>query len=134
MNRTVLEDAAKLCDKTGHVFVATVNAEAVPHVTAAEMLEVMADDSVEITEWFCPVTVSNLQVNRSISVVVWDPDSDMGYQLLGNMERLYDEAVVDGYSHEFDIDIPMPQVERRITICVEKVLDFSVAPHSDVEE
>jgi len=134
VNRAVLEDAAKLCYKTGHVFVATVNAEAVPHVTAAEVLEVMADDSVEITEWFCPVTVANLQVNRSISIVVWDPDSDMGYQLLGNMEKLYDEAVVNGYSPEFDVGIPRPQIERRITICVDRVLDFSVAPHSDVEK
>lgn len=134
MNRAVLEDAAKLCDKTGHVFVATVNAEAVPHVTAAEMLEVVGDNCVEITEWFCPVTVSNLQVNKSISIVVWDPDSDMGYQLLGNMEKLCDEAVADGYSAELDVGIPKPQVERRITICVDKILDFSVAPHSDVDE
>ena len=113
--------AAKLSGKTGHVFVATVNEEAVPHVTSAEVLEVMADDSVEITEWFCPVTVSNLQVNKSISIVVWDPDSDMGYQLLGNMERLHDEAVVDGYSPEFDVGIPRPQIERRITIAKETV-------------
>ena len=96
MNRAILEDAAKLSEKTGHVFVATVNPEAVPHVTAAEVLEVMADNCVEITEWFCPVTISNLQTNRSISIVVWDADSDMGYQLHGNMEKLYDEAVVNG--------------------------------------
>ncbi|MBW8036474.1 MAG: pyridoxamine 5'-phosphate oxidase family protein [Planctomycetes bacterium] len=134
MNRAVLEDAAKLSVKTGHVFVATANEEAVPHVTAAEVLVVVGDDSIEITEWFCPVTVANLQVNRSISIVVWDPAGDMGYQLLGNMEKLCDEAVVDGYSSELDVGIPKPQVERRITICVDRVLDFSVAPHSDVEE
>jgi len=134
VNRAVLEDAVKLSDKTGHVFVATVNAEGVPHVTAAEVLEVIGDNCVEITEWFCPVTVSNLQTNRSISVVVWDTDSDMGYQLVGNMEKLYDEAVADGYSAEFDFAIPRPQVERRITICVDRVLDFSAAPHNDVEE
>ncbi|MBW8016172.1 MAG: pyridoxamine 5'-phosphate oxidase family protein [Planctomycetes bacterium] len=134
MNRTILEDAAKLFDKTGHVFVATVNAEAMPHVTAAKMLELMGDCSVEITEWFCPVTVSNLQVNKSISIVVWDADSDMGYQILGNMEKLCDKAILNGYSPELDVGIPKPQVERRITICVDRVLDFSVAPHSDIEE
>ena len=134
MNCAILEDAAKIFDKTGHVFVATVNAKAVPHVTAAEMFEVVGGNYIEIREWFCPLTVSNLQVNRSISIVVWDPASDMGYQLLGNMKKLCDEAIVNGYSPELDVGIPKPQVERRITICVDRVLDFSVAPHSDVEE
>ncbi len=133
MNIAVLKDAADLADKIGHVFIATADVSAAPHVTAAEKLELAGDNCVDITEWFCPLTISNLQKNTSISIVVWAPDGDRGYQLLGKLEKMHDQAVLDGFSAEIDAGVPSPQVERRITVRVGKILDFSVAPHSDIE-
>jgi hypothetical protein len=89
---------------------------------------------VAVSEWFCPGTLENLDQNRLVSLVIWDPATDTGYQLLGEVEKMKAEATVNGYAPELEKKAPMPQAEWKIIVRVEKIIDFTHAPHSDVEE
>ena len=116
------------------IVVATADARGSPHIGAAGRLSLIDPDRVAVTEWFCPGTTANIQGNRRIAVAVWDPEADAGFQLLGEVEKVEEVGVLDGYSAQEEGVAPMPQVERRIVVRVRRILDFKRAPHSDVEE
>lgn len=130
----LLEKAVRLAEKAGHVFIATSDAEGWPHVAAARIIQLKDNGRIDIREWFCPGTMSNLQNNRHVSVVVWEGKSDTGYQLLGEMEQMMDIGMLNGYTLEMKSKWPLPQVESQLIIHVRKVIDFKLAPHSDMEE
>jgi hypothetical protein len=128
-----LKKAAELAKKLGHVFVATADAAGFPHVAAAARLSILPEERVAVSAWFCPSTLANVQENGRISLVVWDAITDKGYQLLGELEEAQDLAILNGYSPDVEADSPLPQVESRLIIKIHKILDFTHAPHSDVE-
>ncbi len=130
----LLDKAVKLAERVGHVFIATSDVEGRPHVAAARMLKLKDDGRIDVREWFCPGTMSNLQNNRHVSIVVWEAASDTGYQLLGEMEDMMDIGMVDGYTPKMESKWPLPQVKSQLLVRVSKVIDFKRAPHSDVEE
>ncbi len=132
MNEAKLDEITALARKTGYVYIATADGKAMPHITVAGSLERGSLGQVVIKEWFCPGTVANLKVNKAVSVAVWDFHCDVGYQLLGRLERIDDLAVLDGYAPDVEVENPLPQVEKQLVITVEKILDFSLAPHCDV--
>ena len=134
MKSESLKTAVELAEKLEHVFVATADPSGMPHVAAAAKLNQTSKDHVTVAAWFCPGTVNNLNKNRRISMVVWDAPSDKGYQLLGLVEKIEEIAMMNGYSPEADKYPPMPQVENRLLVRVDKVIVFSHAPHSDLEE
>ena len=76
----------------------------------------------------------NLEHNLRVSLVVWDAAADTGYQLLGNVEKIEETAMLDGYIPEMESVGPSPQVERQLFVKVDKVMAFSHAPHSDLEQ
>lgn len=129
-----LEIAIDLAEKLGHVFVATADSSGMPHVAAAARIQSASEDHVTVSAWFCPGTIANLDENRRISLVVWDPPLDKGYQLLGEVVNVEEQAMMNGYSAETEKHAPLPQVERKLVVRVAKILAFSHAPHSDVEE
>jgi len=129
-----LSTAVELTEKLEHVFVATADSSGMPHVAAAAKLNQTSKDHVALTAWFCPGTIANLSENRRISIVVWNAPSDKGYQLLGLVEKIEEIAMMNGYSPEIDETIVMPQVENRLLVRVDKIISFSHAPHSDLEE
>lgn len=126
--------AIELAKKLEHVFVATVDPSGMPHVATAGKLSQTSEAQVTVAAWFCPGTLANLKKNRKISLVMWDAPSDRGYQLLGKVEKVEEIAMMNGYSPEADKYPPMPQVENRLLVRVNKVIAFSHAPHSDLEE
>lgn len=132
MNTATLQSAVSLATRVDHVFVATVGPDGTPHLAAAAKVA-LAGETLEISAWFCPVTVVNLRYNRSISLVIWDQSSDQGYQLLGQAERVEELAMMDGFLPGQEESPPLPQVERKMVVRVERILDFHHAPHSDVE-
>jgi hypothetical protein len=77
--------------------------------------------------------MANLEDRRRIALVVWDPETDRGYQLLGRVTEVKEQAVIDGYVPEGAEGGP-PQVERELIVSVEEVLHFSRGPHSDEPE
>ncbi len=132
MNTELLKRAVDLTKKIGHCFIATADETGHPHIAAAGKLSCPDTDHVEITEWFCPATVANIEKNSSATIVAWDSVDDVGYQLEGKVEKVADVAILDGYAPEYDIE-PLPQVQRCLTVDVERVIDFKLGPHSDVE-
>jgi uncharacterized protein len=132
MNKDVIKKAVEMGSRLGHVFVATADHAGLPHVAASGRIEVEPGGRVAVSEWFCPGTLANLQANPKVSIVAWDPVNDIGFQILGVADGLEELAVMDGLSQ--DLRKPLPQVERKIHVRVEKIIDFRHAPHSDVEE
>lgn len=131
MNPATLQAAVSLAARLGHVFVATVGADGMPHLAAAGKIALVGE-VLEVSAWFCPATVANLRQNRAVSLVVWEPASDQGYQLLGQTERVEEVAIMDGFLPREEAR-PLPQVERKLVVRVERILDFRHAPHSDIE-
>lgn len=134
MGSNSIEKAVNLGNELGHVFLATADADGLPHLAASGRLTAEPDGTLGISEWFCPGTLTNLQLNSRVSVVIWNPDNDKGYQILGHCEKVEDLSMMDGFSPESEKEAPLPQVERKIFVRVNKILHFSQAPHSDVEE
>jgi hypothetical protein len=75
----------------------------------------------------------NLQQNHHISLVVWDQDKDRGYQLLGILEKIQEIAMMDGYVPDVEEKVHFPQVEYKLIIRVDTILDFSQSGQSDRE-
>jgi len=134
MNSEILKKAVRLGEELGHVFVATADTAGLPHVAAAGKISLESEDRVAVMEWFCPRTVANLKVNRRVSIVVWNQKSDMGFQLLGKCEKVEEVCMMNGYLPGLEDQKPLPQVERKLIVQIEKITDFRHAPHSDVEE
>lgn len=134
MNTEILERVFQLANKVGYVFVATADENKWPHVAAAGRLALTPDRHVIVTEWFCPGTMANLQVNPRLSLVVWDSIVDVGYQLTGKLEEIKDLGMLDGYASQVEAKTLVPQVERQLLIHIDRVIEFKRAPHSDVEE
>ena len=129
-----IQRAVALADRLQHVFVATADSKGLPHVAAAGELRLIPAGQLAVAAWFCPGTVINLQHNRRIAIVVWDPADDTGYQLVGEVEKVEESAFLNGYQPQVEGSSPSPQVERQLLVRVDKVIDFRHAPHSDVEE
>ena len=135
MKQAVLKKAVALARKVGHIFVATSDAQGLPHVAAARSMTLRdRGQRVAVEAWFCPGTMANLQENRRISLVIWDPDTDQGHQLLGKAEEVEDLAILDGYSSQLENQAGRPQAERRLLIRVDKTLAFRHARHTDEQE
>ena len=134
MKAGVLEEVAQLATKAGYVFITTADADKYPHLAVARTMVLKGKGKIAVREWFCPGTIANLQSNSHVSIVVWDKDSDTGYQLLGEMEHMMDTGMTDGYIPKIESKQTLPQVERQLLIRVNKVIDFKRAPHSDIEE
>ncbi len=134
MNPDILEKAVNLAKTARHVLIATADDNGLPHVTAAGKLDAAGDSAVAVTEWFCPGTVANLQKNRNMSIVVWTGKLETGYQLLGQLDGVRDIGILDGYSAKVEEQHPMPQIEKRLLVKVDKILEFRLGPHTDVED
>ncbi len=134
MNVKTLKKAVDLAKKLKHVFVATADSTGIPHIAAAETLTFEPQNRLAVAEWFCPATLANIRINQNITLVIWDPDSDTGFQLIGRLEKINDLGVLDGYAPQIESKSILPQVERQLIICIDKITQFKHAPHSDLEE
>jgi hypothetical protein len=122
----------QLADKLEHIFVATADSSGLPHLAAAGELRHDSEGHVSVAAWFCPGTLANLKNNKQISLVVWDALNDHGFQILGEVEQIEELAMLNGFSPEIEAPAPMPQVERKLHVRVNKMIGFSQAPHSDI--
>jgi phosphoribosylamine-glycine ligase len=130
----LLKKAVLLADKTKHVFIATVNGDGIPHIAASKKLSLDAKNNVVLTEWFCPGTMENLMgKNNHLAIAVWDAKKDTGYQLIGKAKKEEDLAYLNGYASDLGKKDGVPQIQRKVTVQVEKILDFKLTPHTDIE-
>ena len=129
----LIKDFIALGEKMGHVFIATADQKGVPHIASSGKIGLTPEGRVEISEWFCPVTLSNLQQKPILSLVAWDFQSDRGYQLIGEAEKIEETSMMDGYIPASENTPSIPQVERKILLKVKSLLPFTMAPHADME-
>jgi hypothetical protein len=71
MKAEELEKVIRFAKDLGYVLIATADRQGTPHMAAAGKLEYVGEQNVVVKEWFCPGTVANLDVNKSISIVAW---------------------------------------------------------------
>jgi hypothetical protein len=133
MEGEALRRALGLAGKIRTIYVATAGSDGWPHLAAAGRIEQGPDDRIRVSAWFCAGTVLNLAGNPRISLVVWDPASDQGYQLVGEVEHMQELSMLNGY-HPAEEGRPVPQVERELLVRVRQVLRFTRAPHEDLPE
>lgn len=127
----MLERLVEMGNRVGCFLIATADNEGTPHIASARRAELLAGDRFAVTEWFCPGTIANLQTNPRLSVVAWDSTTDIGYQVIGESAEIKDVAMLDGFEADRDEPAPVPQVERRLLVSAEAVLEFKQRPHSD---
>ena len=133
MHPEILLQKVALAQSIGHVLVATADPKGLPHVVPADNMTLNPDGKkVTVEAWFCPGTAANLQANRKIALVIWDPKTDKGYQIIGETERAEDVALLDGYIP--GLKTKSPQGKKRLYIQVGKVIAFQHAPHTDQEQ
>ena len=134
MNTQTVQQAVELAGQGARILVATASTGGIPHLAAAGGVQAGAGGTLEITAWFCPGTLENLEVNPRLSLTVWDPAADRGHQILGELERIDTVAVLDGFAYGLEKGGALPQVERMIVMRPQRALVFTHAPHSDREE
>lgn len=134
MNPKVLKDAVTMAAGLEHILIGTANRNKEPHIAAAASLGYVDENHVAASEWFCPTTVSNLYENPAVCLVIWDSTTDTGYQLMGLSEGIENKAILDGWVPKMDETPAIPQIERKILVRVDKIIDFKEAPHNDTEE
>ena len=133
MNKKALEDVFFMAQK-GLTLLAVCDESGVPHIAAAGKLEYHEGNQVAVTDWFCPGIVANASPGKPISIVVWDPQTDTGHQLTGNVKQVVDYGALDGYTSLEEKHKPLPQMQRTLFMEVANIMAFSKAPHSDLEE
>jgi predicted pyridoxine 5'-phosphate oxidase superfamily flavin-nucleotide-binding protein len=134
MKTEKLEKAVSLSQRRGFICIATADSKGIPHIATAGKMELTDEACLAIRELFCPGTMANLQTNKFVSIVVWDRDSDSGYQILGTLEGIEDTGILNGYAPDLESEPPLPQVERQLLIKVQKITGFKLGPHSDAED
>ncbi|MBM9605580.1 pyridoxamine 5'-phosphate oxidase family protein [Desulfopila inferna] len=134
MSTKAIFEAVDLGNRMEHVFVTTTNGNGLPHLAAAGIIRYISEDHISVEAWFCPATIQNLGDNPLISVVAWDPATDIGHQILGEVEKVEEIAMMDGFTGDLESEEQLPQSESRLIIRVDQVLAFSHAPHSDTVE
>jgi len=126
------EDIIKLIDKTVVSYVATSDMNGQPHIAVEKGLKMIGGKYLGFDAWFCKKTVENLRNNPKIAIAIFDPLSKKGYQFSGRIVGIEDGAMLNGFSPELEKkEKEIPQVESRLKIEIEEVLDFSTGPHSD---
>lgn len=130
MKMETLKKAAELAEGLRYIFIATVDAEGLPHMALAGRLTFAPDEHVMLMGWFGSNTVANLQQNRRIAIVAWDAAANAGYQLLGEVEEMRELAVLNGYVPNEKNQPSQPQVERELLVHVKKITNFDYARHN----
>ena len=122
MNTEAMKSAIELGNRLGHVFIATADSSGLPHIAASGRISYEPEGKIGVSEWFCPGTLANIRINPRISIVVWDPENDNGYQLLGSCDKLEDISMMDGISPELEKRASLPQVERKIIVKINSII------------
>jgi hypothetical protein len=131
MNSKMLERAIGLGKRLEHFFVAFVGTGGFPYVNSARRIEPVAENQFAVEEWICPLTVKHLSENPKIAVLIWDPASDDGYEILGEVLMFESQAYLNGYAPEVEENAYRPQVQRKLIVRAEKITAFSHALRCD---
>ncbi len=133
MNLERINEAIEIAQKLQYFFVATANKRGVPHVATAGRIKVNTPERLEVSFWFCPQTLSNLQDNKQVSLIIWDAARNRGVQIQGRVEDMQVEEVLDGFAPDSEEEKYLPQVCWWLLVKIDSVMEFINALHSDAE-
>ncbi|MFP4013362.1 MAG: pyridoxamine 5'-phosphate oxidase family protein [Chitinispirillaceae bacterium] len=131
MDKDISNLIEKLSRKTGFVLVATADRGGFPHLSVAQDLTLSGDHAL-IEGWYCPEMLSNLQKNRSVSLIVWNCATDEGYQIRATVTDIEENQILDGYEAAVS-EQETPQVRWSLKAQVGLITLFHSRPHLDSE-
>ena len=118
MNPKTFQAACNMADQRQHLMLSTTDRSGVPHITSVGGFESLTSDRIALSDWHCPATLTNLQYNNQVALVVWDIVSDLGYQFVGQVEAVRPAN---------------PSSDPELIVRVNQVLSFNHRGHSDQE-
>ena len=133
MDEQTLNSTVNYSKKGGLTFLATASKMGVPHIAPSNSPEKISERHITTQMWYCAGTLGNLEVNKHISVITWNPATDEGYQLQGEVTEIISGEIIDGYAPEIESIEQIPQVQWQLTILVKKITSFHQKPHTDTE-
>ena len=120
----------KFIEDVNYAYVASADQRARPHLAAGSGITIPDSQHLVFEAWFCHRTLENLSEVPRLAIAVIDTSTGAGYQLLGRVEQMEDVALLGGYAPEVE-EPGLSQMESRISMRVEEVLEFSAGPHTD---
>jgi len=127
----ITENIKHFIEKTKYAVVASADIHGRPHLAAGSDLSVPDPHHLVLEAWFCVTTLQNVTTNPRVAVIITDPVSCNGYQLLGRVEKNEGIAMIDGYAPEAETP-GTPQLESRLAVRVDTLMTFSAGVHSDL--
>ena len=123
------EEIRRFIESSEYAFVASADGSGHPHLAVGRELHVMDDFHLVFEAWFCHTTMENVAKNPHVAVTVAAPTSGNGYQFSGVVEKTSETAILDGYA---PLEEPgMPQVQYRLVVRVNEIMEFSSGTHTD---
>ena len=126
----ISEKLKKFIEETDLAFVASADQRARPHLAAGRGLKVPDPEHVVFEAWFCRKTLENVAEVPRITMVVIDAATGGGYQLVGTVEKVIPIGILNGFAPEAEAP-GTPQVESRMVVRVEEIMEFSTGAHTD---
>ncbi len=126
----ISEKMKRFIEEVNYAYVASADQRARPHLAAGSGLKVIDPHRLAFEAWFCHKTLENVAEVPRLAVVILDRSTGAGYQLLCRVEDTVQVGVLNGFAPEIE-EPGLPQVETRMTVLVEEVLEFSHGPHTD---
>ena len=124
------EKLKNFIEEANWAFVASADQRSRPHLAAGRSLRVPDARHIVFDAWFCRRTLENVAEVPRVSLAVIDPATGAGYQFVGVIEQVSPIGILNGYAPE--IEAPgTPQVESRMVVRVEEIMEFSTGAHTD---
>jgi hypothetical protein len=127
----ITENVKRFIEKTKYAVVASADSLGRPHLAAGSDLRVPDPQHLVLEAWFCVTTLQNVTTNPRVAIIITDPVSCNGYQLLGCVVKNEGIAMIDGYAPEAEAP-GTPQVESRLEVRIDTLMAFSAGVHSDL--
>lgn len=113
----------------GNVWVASCDQNGLPHLALSSKLEMPDDDTALLSGFCCIKSIDNVRVNPRIALGAWDPSSDEGWQVVGQVRNIaVTEAPANSPTH---LGSEVGGVHYTITVFIDKALHLTPGRHSD---
>lgn len=120
----------RFIEEVDRAYVASTDQGERPHLAVGKGVRVPDPRHVIFEAWFCRKTLENVAHNPQVALAIIDPASGAGYQLAGTVESTAAIGILNGYAPT--IEAPgTPQVESRMVVRVEEIMEFSHGSHTD---
>jgi hypothetical protein len=95
MNFQKLQKALRLAAHFPCILIATTNSDGFPFVAPGGRLNLTANGLLEIPSWFSIKAMGNIHDNKRVSVVLFDPEQNYGFQILGKVVEINELSAYD---------------------------------------